>query len=83
MENNEKRLAAMSIVVENNESANEINNIFHENAKYIIGRLGIPYRERNVNLISILLDAPADVISAMSGKIGNLPNVTVKTAYSS
>ena len=76
------RVAVMSIIVENPDSVEVLNGILHENGKYIIGRMGIPYRERGINIISIALDAPQDAISAMSGKIGNLPGVGVKTAYS-
>ena len=77
------RVAVMSIIVENPDSVEVLNGILHENGKYIIGRMGIPYRERGINIISIALDAPQDAISSMSGKIGNLPGVSVKTAYSS
>ena len=77
----ETRLAVMSIVVRSKESVNEINEILHEYGDFIIGRMGIPYKERNINLISVALDAPQDDISAISGKIGNLDNVEVKTAY--
>lgn len=76
------RVAVMSIIVENPESVEALNQILHENGRYIIGRMGIPYREKKVNIISIALDAPQDTISSMSGKIGNLPGVSVKTAYS-
>lgn len=76
------RVAVMSIIVENPESVEALNQILHENGRYIIGRMGIPYREKKVNIISIALDAPQDTISAMSGKVGNLPGVSVKTAYS-
>lgn len=76
------RVAVMSIIVENPDSVEILNGILHENGKYIIGRMGIPYREKGINIISIALDAPQDSISAMSGKIGNLPGVSVKTAYS-
>lgn len=76
------RVAVMSIIVENVESAEKLNQILHENGRYIIGRMGIPYRQKGINIISIALDAPQDTISAMSGKIGNLPGVSVKTAYS-
>lgn len=76
------RVAVMSIIVENPESVETLNQILHENGKYIIGRMGIPYREKKINIISIALDAPQDAISAMSGKIGNLNGVSVKTAYS-
>lgn len=72
----------MSIIVESSESVEKLNSILHENGEYIIGRMGLPYRKRNINIISIALDAPQDTISAMSGKIGNLPGVSVKTAYS-
>lgn len=76
------RVAVMSIIVENSESAEKINGILHEYGGYIIGRMGIPYRARNINMISIAIDAPQDVISALAGKIGNLPGVSVKTALS-
>ena len=76
------RVAVMSIIVENPDSVEVLNGILHENGKYIIGRMGIPYREKGINIISIALDAPQGTISAMSGKIGNLPGVSVKTAYS-
>lgn len=78
----ENRVAIVGIIVENINSAEKLNAILHEYAQYIIGRMGIPYRERKLNVISIAMDAPQDVISAMSGKIGNLDGVTVKTAYS-
>lgn len=76
------RVAVMSIIVENNESVETLNGLLHESGQYIIGRMGIPYRKRGINIISIALDAPQDAISALSGKIGNLPGVSVKTAYS-
>lgn len=78
-----KRVAVMSIIVENGESVEKLNAILHDNGEYIIGRMGMPYRQRGINIISIALDAPQDTISAMSGKIGSLPGVSVKTAYSS
>lgn len=77
------RVAVMSIIVEDSRSVQALNEILHENGTYIIGRMGIPYRAKGINIISIALDAPQDTISAMSGKIGNLPGVSVKTAYSS
>ena len=76
------RVAVMSIIVEEVNSVEALNQILHENGRYIIGRMGIPYREKKINIISIALDAPQDAISSMSGKIGNLPGVSVKTAYS-
>ncbi|MBQ8058056.1 MAG: iron-only hydrogenase system regulator [Ruminococcus sp.] len=78
----DKRVAVMSIIVENNDSVEKLNSILHDAGEFIIGRMGIPYREKNVSVISVVIDAPQDLISAMSGKIGNLNGVTVKTAYS-
>lgn len=78
----ESRVALIGIIVENSDAVEKINSILHENAQYILGRMGIPYREKNVNIISIAIDAPQDVISSISGKIGRLPGVSTKTAYS-
>jgi len=78
----ETRVAVMSIIVENTDAAEEINAILHEYGAYIIGRMGIPYRKRKVSIISIALDAPQNTISSLAGKIGSLPGVSVKTAYS-
>ena len=78
----ETRVAVMSIIVENSEAVEKLNGILHEYGEYIIGRMGIPYRKRNVSVISIAMDAPQDVISALAGKIGGLPGISVKTAYS-
>ena len=75
------RVAVMGIVVENTDSVERLNTLLHEYS-YIIGRMGIPYRARNINIVSIAIDAPQDVISALSGKIGNLDGISVKTAYS-
>ena len=79
----ETRVAVMSILVENSNSVETLNSLLHEYGEFIIGRMGIPYRKRKVNIISIALDAPQNTISALSGKIGKLPGVSVKTAYSS
>jgi putative iron-only hydrogenase system regulator len=79
----ETRIAVISIIVENSDVVEQINSILHEYGEYIIGRMGIPYRKRNINIISIALDAPQNTIAALSGKIGNLSGVSVKTAYSS
>lgn len=76
------RVAVMSIIVENSETVENLNAILHEYGPYIIGRMGIPYRARKINIISIALDAPQDKISALAGKVGNLPGVSVKTALS-
>ena len=72
----------MSIIVENSESAEALNHILHEYGQYIIGRMGIPYREKKISIISIALDAPQNVIAAVSGKIGKLKGVSSKAAYS-
>ena len=79
----ETRVAVMSIIVEQSAMAEQINSILHEYGEWIIGRMGLPYRKRNINIISVALDAPQNTIAALSGKIGNLPGVSVKTAYSS
>ncbi len=76
------RIAVMSIIVENTDSTAALNDILHDYAEFIIGRMGIPYRQRRVNIISVALDAPQATISAISGKIGNLEGVKVKTAFS-
>ena len=78
----ETRVAVMSIIVENPESVETLNGLLHEYGEWIIGRMGIPYRKRRVSIISIALDAPQNTISALAGKIGKLPGVSVKTAYS-
>lgn len=79
----ETRVAVMSIIVENGDSVETLNGILHSYGEYIIGRMGIPYRMRKINVIAIALDAPQNTISALSGKVGSLPGVSVKTAYSS
>lgn len=76
------RVAVMGIIVENIDSVEQLNALLHEYGHYIIGRMGIPYRERSINIVSIAIDAPQDVISAFAGKIGNLDGISVKTAYS-
>lgn len=78
----ETRIAAVSIIIENPDSVEKLNNILHDYSKYIIGRMGIPYHKRNISIISIVMDAPNDVINALSGKLGMLPNVISKTVYS-
>lgn len=78
----ETRVAIIGIIVEDESSVEELNALLHDYGKYIIGRMGIPYREKNVNIISIAVDAPQDVISALSGKLGRLSGVSAKTAYS-
>ncbi|MBR5228700.1 MAG: iron-only hydrogenase system regulator [Firmicutes bacterium] len=78
----ETRVAVISIIIENQESVQAVNEILHGYSEYIIGRMGIPYREKGINIISIAIDAPQDVISALSGKIGKLNGVSSKAAYS-
>ena len=78
----ETRVALISIIIENYNSVEEMNSLLHLYGKYIIGRMGIPYREKHIYIISVAIDAPQDVISTLSGKIGKLDGVTVKTAYS-
>lgn len=78
----ETRIAIIGIIVENPDSVEKINFVLHDYAKYIIGRMGIPYHAKNVSIISIAIDAPQDIISALSGKIGKLEGVSAKTAYS-
>ena len=76
------RVAVISIIIEDPSSVQAMNEILHQYSEYIIGRMGIPYRCRGINIISIAVDAPQDVINALSGKIGRLKGVSVKTAYS-
>ena len=78
----ETRVALIGIIVENPDSVEELNNILHDYGMYIIGRMGLPYQKRDVNIISIAVDAPQDVISTLSGKIGKLEGITAKTIYS-
>lgn len=78
----ETRVAIIGIIVEDGASVETLNNILHDYAKYIIGRMGLPYREKGINIISIAIDAPQDIISALSGKLGRLPGVSTKALYS-
>ena len=75
------RVAILAIVVENPAQVEPLNQILHQYRQHIIGRMGVPYHQRGVNIISVAMDAPADVISALSGKIGRLPGITAKTVY--
>lgn len=78
----ESRIAVIGIIVEKPDSVEKLNSILHEYSDYIVGRMGIPYKKRGISIISIIIDAPSAVISALSGKLGMLPNVTAKTVYS-
>ena len=78
----ELRIAVISIIIEDKDSVEKLNSILHEYGQYIIGRFGLPYRERGINIICAVMEAPQDQISAMSGKIGRLKGVTAKATYS-
>ena len=77
----ETRIAVLSIIGENTDTTAELNDIIHEYAEYMVGRMGIPYRARGINIISLVVDAPQTVISTLSGRIGRLEGVTSKVAY--
>ena len=78
----DKRIALIGIIVEKYESAELINTILHDYGEYIIGRMGIPHKERGISIISVAIDAPQDIISSLSGKLGMLDGVSTKTIYS-
>ena len=78
----ETRVALIGIIVEQEEAVMALNQLLHQFGRYIIGRMGLPYRAKGVSIISVVLDAPQDVISALAGRIGRLPGVSAKTAYS-
>ena len=78
----ETRVAVISMIIDDNDSAAQINALLHDCREYIIGRMGIPYREKGLNIINVALDAPMDAVSALSGKLGRLPGVTAKAVYS-
>jgi len=75
----ENRVAIISIIVENQESVATLNEILHNFGQYILGRMGIPYANRNLGIISVALDAPTDIISSITGKLGMLPGVSAKS----
>ena len=77
----EKRAAVLAIIVQDMESVAALNELLHQYGSYIICRMGVPYREREVNIISVAMDAPGSIISALSGKVGRLKGVTAKTVY--
>lgn len=78
----ETRVAIIGIIVENGDSVEKLNNILHSYGDCIIGRMGLPYREKGISIISVAIDAPQDIISALSGKLGKLPGVSTKTLFS-
>ena len=77
----ETRIAVISIILTDKDSVEQVNSILHDYGSFILGRMGIPYREKGLHLISVAIDAPEDAISALSGKLGRLKGVSVKTAY--
>ncbi len=77
----ETRVAVLAVIVREDAAVTALNDLLHQYGSYIIGRMGVPYRQQGVNIISVALDAPQDVISALSGKLGRLPGITAKTVY--
>lgn len=75
----DNKVSVISIIVKNEESAGRVNELLHEFRQYIVGRMGIPYRDRGVSIISVVLDAPGDITSTLSGKLGMLQGVSAKT----
>ncbi len=78
----ESRVAMIAVIIENPDSVEQFNKILHDYGEYIIGRMGIPYRQKGINVISVAVDAPQDEINSLAGKIGSLAGVTAKTVYS-
>ena len=78
----EKRIAVIGIIVENTQSVEKLNSLLHDFSEIIVGRMGLPYRERNLSIVSLAVDASQDVISELTGKIGKIDGISVKTAYS-
>lgn len=79
---NETRLAIVAIIVEDKEAVSKINELLHSCAPWIIGRMGMPYDKKKVSVITVVIDAPQDIISTLSGKLGQIKNVSIKTTYS-
>ena len=78
----ETRIAVIGIIIEDRKQAGAVNSLPHQYGEYVIGRLGLPYEKKGVHIISIVVDAPMDIISALSGKLGRLPGVSSKALYS-
>ncbi len=76
------RVAVMAIILESKENAEQLNAVLHDYREYILGRMGLPYTKHDINIISVALDAPQDIINSLAGKIGRIEGVNVKTAYS-
>ncbi|MCM1541951.1 MAG: iron-only hydrogenase system regulator [Blautia sp.] len=83
MSDSNTRVALVGIIVEDRDAAARINGLLHEYGEYVIGRMGIPYREKQMNIISVVLDAPQSIVSALSGKLGMIPGVSSKCVYGS
>lgn len=78
----DNRVALIGVIVENPDSVEDLNMVLHDFREWIIGRMGIPYKVKDISVISVAMDAPADVINALSGKLGRLDGVSAKTIYS-
>ena len=78
----DNRVAVISIIVEDAAAVNPLNELLHDYSEYIIGRLGIPYRQKNVNIICVAIDAPNDQINALAGALGRIDGITAKATYS-
>lgn len=76
------RVAVMAIILESKENAEQLNTVLHDYREYILGRMGLPYTKHDINIISVALDAPQDIVNSLAGKIGRIEGVNVKTAYS-
>ena len=77
----ETRLALIGIIVGKRDAADRLNELLHEYGQYIVGRMGVPYKNKDIHVISVIIDAPQDVVSALTGKLGMLPDVSTKTIY--
>ena len=75
------RIAVLSIIVEDSESTAKLNEMIHDYAEYVVGRMGIPYKEKGVSVLSVVLDAPVEITNALTGKLGKIENVSVKALF--
>lgn len=78
----DRRIAILGIIVEDMDRVERVNELLHEYREYIVGRMGMPYRERGISVISVVMDADANTVSALSGKLGMTPGVSAKAVYS-
>lgn len=78
----DRRIAILGIIVEDMDRVERVNELLHEYREYIVGRMGMPYRERGVSVISVVMDADTNMVSALSGKLGMIPGVSAKAVYS-